>query len=64
VRSNGGRCEALPDKLLLRLRRTAARTKVVPAGPAASFMRLLDGDGELLLEQRLAGRDARVREEQ
>ena len=41
VLPNGGHREALPDKLLLRLHRTAARAEVVPAGPTGSFMRLL-----------------------
>ena len=41
VLPNGGHREALADKLLLRLHRTAARAEVVPAGPTGSFMRLL-----------------------
>jgi hypothetical protein len=42
VLPNGGRDHALPDKLLLHRHRTAVRAEVVPAGPTASFMRLLD----------------------
>ena len=63
VLPNGDHHEALPDKPLLRLHRMALRSEAVPAGPTASFMRLLDGDGELLLEQRLAGHDALFSEE-
>jgi hypothetical protein len=41
VLPNGGHHEALPDKLLLHLHRTAERAEVDPAGPTASFMRWL-----------------------
>jgi hypothetical protein len=51
VPPNGGRDEAPPDKLLLHLHRTAARAEAVPAGPTASFMRLLDSTARLRRDQ-------------